>query len=361
MSAGTRAHRLQVQIADRRMSGRSLSQRPNPLDLAPVQVVGRHPAVGRFDDRQAERTGWAGLDRADVIEGRPVRIRLLDRQHDRPVEGRHIEPARLRVEGAAGPARAAAPAGHLPGPPQRRRRVERTVVVPLHDLLRPGQDLRCVVDQLALVHALALVRRRLGREPLGGRRPLAGHRAAGYRTVLNGPHGLAGARIEDVDEALLAELRGGLDLAAVDLDIPENRRRHEVVVPETVADRLEMPLAFARLAVERNEALGEQVVPQPVAAVPVVGRRAEGQIDEPEVFVRGDQRPHVRVARVLPGIVLPGLVPELPRLRNRVEGPAQLASHRIEAADVSGRRVGMVRRVRDRRADDHGVAADHDR
>ena len=122
-----------------------------------------------------------------------------------------------------------------------------------------------------------------------------------------------------------------------------------------------MPLALARLAVESHQALGEQVVAQPVAAVPVVRRRAERQVDEAEILIRRDQRPDVRVARVLPGVVLPGLVTVFPRLRNRVEGPAQFAGHRIEAADVSGRSVGVVRGVRYRRAHDHRVAADHDR
>ena len=122
-----------------------------------------------------------------------------------------------------------------------------------------------------------------------------------------------------------------------------------------------MPSPLTRLAVERHQGLGEQVVAQPVAAVPVVGRRAEGQVDETEFLVCRHQRPDVRVAGVLPGLVLPGLMPVLPRLRNRVEGPAQFAGHRVETAHISGRRVGVIRRVRDRGAHDHRVATDHDR
>ena len=62
-----------------------------------------------------------------------------------------------------------------------------------------------------------------------------------------------------------------------------------------------------------------------MAAVEVVGRRADRQVDVAELLVGAHRRPDVGVAGFLPGILLPGLVAELARLRDGVEGPEQAA------------------------------------
>ena len=107
--------------------------------------------------------------------------------------------------------------------------------------------------------------------------PLAGHVAGRDRALLDRPYRLAGDAVEDVGERLLAGLRQGLDLASVDGDVEQVGRGREVVVPQPVVHRLEVPDALARLAVDADDALGEQVVARPHPAVPVVRRRARGQ------------------------------------------------------------------------------------
>ena len=56
--------------------------------------------------------------------------------------------------------------------------------------------------------------------------------------------------------------------AAMIADVVEQvRRGREVPVSEAVVDRLEVPLALPRLDVQGDDALGEEVVAQPVPAI----------------------------------------------------------------------------------------------
>ena len=74
---------------------------------------------------------------------------------------------------------------------------------------------------------------------------------------------------------------------------------------------LEMPLARAGLQIDADEAFGEEIVAGPVAAVEVGRWRLDRQIDEAELFVDGDLRPHADVAVGGPRLVLPRVVAEL--------------------------------------------------
>src|SRR5262249_6903716 len=152
------------------------------------------------------------------------------------------------------------------------------------------------------------------------------------------------------------------DPAPVDGDVGQDGRGRQVIVPEAVMQRLEMPDTFASLRVEADDALGKQVVAGPRAAV-VVARGFFGrQIDVAEFLVRGEQRPDAAVARVRGRSVEPRVLAELTGPRNDVEGPQMFAGLRVEAADVVGRRflgrldaLVQVVRCRSRHAadDDH--------
>src|SRR5207245_5550929 len=97
------------------------------------------------------------------------------------------------------------------------------------------------------------------------------------RAYADWPDRGAGVSIEHVHEPLRADLRHRVDPPAVDGDVDEDRRRREVVVPETVMDTLKMPDAPACRGIETHEALGKQIVAQPVATVVVVCRCAKWQ------------------------------------------------------------------------------------
>ena len=61
----------------------------------------------------------------------------------------------------------------------------------------------------------------------------------------------------------------------------------KIQVPQIVVNRLEMPQAPARVGVERDDAIGEQVQPEAIAAPEVGTRGFGGRVDDAPFFVDG--------------------------------------------------------------------------
>src|ERR1035437_3451373 len=99
------------------------------------------------------------------------------------------------------------------------------------------------------------------------------------------------------------------------------RSRHVVVVPKIMMNRLEMPQAFSRAGIQRQQAVAEQVIALPVAAVEVVGRRSGRDVNNAALLIKAHVAPIIGGSDVLPGILRPSLVTELARVRNSVELP----------------------------------------
>ena len=231
------------------------------------------------------------------------------------------------------------------------------------EAMRPrfGSQLRREVDEVVVRHSLAVERGGPGGKRLRRRGLLAGHRRGRHRALLDRPDRLAGDPVEHVGERLLGHLRHGLDLPAVDGDVDERRRGRDVVVPDAVVDELVVPDALAGPGVQAHQALREQVVAGPMAAVEIVGGRLDRQIHVAQLQVGRHRCPHPGVAAVAPGVVLPGLVAELARLGDGVEDPQLLAGARVEPADEPGREVGRRRGGAQRRPDHDHVADDQRR
>ena len=337
---------------------RAVAKRLHPGVLAGVQVDRRESAVGRPCQRQALRSLQGEVVNARhaayVPEVGTGAVRLDQPDDHRHGEGGDVDRRRLGIDRGAVPVRAATPAGQQQGPLERRRREQRTGNVLVPDLLGRFVEFRREGDQhVVALEALMLVGRRLRRERLGRRRPLARNVGLRHRPLLDRPDGLAGRAVEDVDEALLRRLGDRLDLFAVDGYVDQVRRRRHVVVPQPVVDELEVPHLLAGRRVEADQALG--------AAVPVVRRRAGGQVDVAEFRVAAHHGPDVRVATVRPGFVLPRLYPRFVPLGNRVEDPLLFAGTDVESADVPRRHLLPGRAIEDRGTDDDRVADDHRR
>ena len=167
-----------------------------------------------------------------------------------------------------------------------------------------------------------------------GRQHLARHvRPLRDRPLLDRPDRLARDAIEDVDEALLAHLGYRPDGSAADRDVHQVGVRREVVVPQAVVHGLEVPHALPRLDVNGDQRLREEVVPQPVDAVVVVGGRSGRQIHVAELVVAGQHRPDVGVPRVAPRLVQPGVDAELVRaVRHGLKVPGVLAGPHVPGA-----------------------------
>ena len=347
-----------------------VAERLHPDVLAGLQIDRGHPRVGRLEQRQAlGHLGPPAAAAVGVAERAALeRIGRVERDHAERVARWHVEPAGFRVDRGAVPVRAAPgrrPEDRAPlaaGFGQRRRRVERADPVVLDHVEGHLPDLGREVGQVVLGHALVLEGRRLRREGLGGRGGVAGHRRRRRRPILDRPHGLARDAVEYVEEALLADL--GDDLPGIGArrtrEVDQRRSGREVVVPEAVADSLEVPELLARFDVDRDEALGVEVVARAVATVEVVRRGADRQVDDAVLVVAGEHGPDVRVAGVAPGLVLPGLDALVTLLGHGAEHPAEFARARVPAAHPA--RDGFLRdpAVGDRGAGDDHVA-DHDR
>ena len=117
-------------------------------------------------------------------------------------------------------------------------------------------------------------------------------------------------------------------------DRHEVRIDRQVVIPQVVAQRLKVPDPFARVRVEGDRAVGEQVLAVAVAAVEVERRRPESSEDEAALDVDAEPAPGVGPAAVLPRVAGPGFVAELARRRHGAE-PPDLAPVRTSNARIS--------------------------
>ena len=118
---------------------------------------------------------------------------------------------------------------------------------------------------------------------------------------------------------------------------------------------LEVPAVPAGARVERDEGRAEQVAAGAIGAVEVIRGRAERDVDDAATRVDRHLGPVVHAANVLPRLLRPRVVAELPGPRHGVKGPHQPAGDHVIRADVARRRhVAFAGRG----ADDDEVAED---
>ena len=165
-------------------------------------------------------------------------------------------------------------------------------------------------------------RRRRDRIRLRVRGLLAFHMRGRNTTVLDREERLSGRALENVDVTRLGDLRDGVDFATVARHGDQCRRGGEVPVPQVVLYRLEMPETLSGFRIEREQRVGEQIVPDTVRAVEVECRRAGGGEHDAALLIDGDARPGVRATGDLPRIGRPRIVSELAGARDRVKDPA---------------------------------------
>ena len=162
---------------------------------------------------------------------------------------------------------------------------------------------------------------------------------ARHRPLFDGPKRFAGDAIEHPDEALLADLRDYVDGLAVVANGQELGRGGIVVIPNVVVHHLEMPEAAAGAGIEGQQAIGEEVRAVAVGAIEIVFGAGGGRVQDAAFFVERKFAPDVGAADSLPGVLGPGVVAELARVRDGVKGPDDLAGAHVEGADVAGRRA----------------------
>ena len=126
------------------------------------------------------------------------------------------------------------------------------------DLEGFGPQFRREVDQVAFLNPLKFERRGFGRERLGAAGFLSRYSRLFDGPFLDGPDRLSGLAVEHVGPALFAGLHDGLDVASVDGDIHQDGRAWNVIVPDSVMDKLVVPDPFAGFQVDRDEGFRKQ-------------------------------------------------------------------------------------------------------
>ena len=241
----------------------------------------------------------------------------------------------------------------------------RTHAAALREFERGVANGRRVVDQIRGQQPLLRIRRWLARDRLRRRRALVRHVALQHLRFRHRPDRLSRHTIEGVEPALLGALRDRLATHAIHGDVDQVRRHRRVVIPDVVMHHLEVPLPLARLRIQCDQRVAEQVVAGAMAAVFVHQRHADGDVDHSEVRIGGIRGPRIVLAHTFGAgcrAVRPGLRAELTRLRNEVELPHLLARADVEATDRAGNVPHAHRVVAvDRRVADHDHLAHHDR
>jgi hypothetical protein len=96
-------------------------------------------------------------------------------------------------------------------------------------------------------------------------------------------------------------------------------------------------MRFTGVGVERDQAIGKQIVAGAIGAVKIGGGGTRGHVDDATHGVERHPAPVVCRAAILPRFGRPGLVAEFAGVGNRVERPAHLAGPDVVGANVAGR------------------------
>ncbi len=263
-----------------------------PQGAAALQVDGAHPAIGRLFAQQAgeldsparidvDGVGHAHLrvarafrlgfrqaaatvrrsllafDIAGIIAREPAQTVRLGAGHQAIVVGhvvvvRHDHAAR-RINRHAAPVRTAVVARILNPMAVRRRRGEIAVIGRLTELDAADH----LVDGRHTPHItlgeVGLPQRVEQGEGLGRAALRRLDAALGHATLLDLVQRLAGATIQNVEVALFGRQDHRRNHGSVDRHVDQGRLRAQIIIPDILAHRLEMPARLARGHVQRDQ------------------------------------------------------------------------------------------------------------
>ena len=212
------------------------------------------------------------------------------------------EAVRFRIERRARPVGAAGIGRHLNRGEravdiaERWRRVQRPNLVPLDHFQRLGTERGREVDQIVNRHALPIERRGLVGNGCVGLVRSFGTVDCGTARSSIGQIGSPVSRLSTKRNACLVGCARALTRRPLTHDVVEHGGAGRVVVPEAVMRHLVVPLALAGFDVERDQALTEQRIAGPVAAVVIAGRHLDADVDEAELEIGTELRPRAGVA-----------------------------------------------------------------
>src|SRR3954470_9494578 len=180
-------------------------------------------------------------------------------------------------------------------------------------------------------------RGRLSRHWLTLRNHLAIHWRWWNCSLLKREQTSPGLPIEHINVSALARLHHCVNQFSLMAQGHKQRRRWEVQVPHIMADGLKMPFALPRHRVQAYQGISKQIVAMPVCSIKVEGSRAGWHKNQPAFHIYRRAGPVIGRSRSLPRTWRPGVIPELPRMRNRMKAPAKFSGRHIIRSDVARR------------------------
>src|SRR5712692_3455941 len=150
---------------------------------------------------------------------------------------------------------------------------------------------------------------------------------------------LSSHAIEHPNEATLVRMNDKLLGPAVSCDVDQHRLVRGIEVPRVVRNLLIVPVQLSGVGINRDYAVGVEVLAGPHRIIEVRRRIADAPINQIQLRIIRSGEPR-RPAAVLPHIgVGPGLVPRLSRSGYRVEPPRESSRLGVERADVAAMRA----------------------
>src|SRR6266568_1748 len=193
------------------------------------------------------------------------------------------------------------------------------------------------IRQVRFAHELPAKGLGLHREGLRARDLLSWNVRSGHWAVLHRKKRLAAQTVEEEYEPGLSDLCGGVSLATIARQSNQVRTERQIMVPEIVPERLEMPNPLAGECIQAQRAIRKEVIAFAVAPIEVGRGRAGAQENQAAFLVHARAAPVVGRSGAFPRVAFPGLMTEFVRARNGVESPQLLAGPHVKGAGIARR------------------------
>ncbi len=125
-------------------------------------------------------------------------------------------------------------------------------------------------------HALRGNGSRFERKGLGGGGCFAGHAALRNWAFFHAEYRLSGFTVQDEKIRCLGANRNGGNRLTVALQIEQERRRSNIIIPKIMVNRLKVPDELSRVRSQRNNGIRKQIIAEPFASV-IIRARAAGR------------------------------------------------------------------------------------
>ena len=321
-----------------------------PFEHAGVEVDGGEVSPRWFDAGMALFIGEE-IVAEEVVTALVVLFHFVDAGD---VVGVDVEDAGFGIDGCAAPGCSAVESGGDEGALFRRGSEGGSVAVVLGFVEDEGSGLGADVGEFG--DDIGGEGGGFGRDGLG-RPGLYAFEVGGWGgDFVDGEEGLASHAVEEEDVAGFGGLGDGFDCSSCVGDGADDGWAGEVVIPEVVADGLEVPDSLSGFGVEGEGAVAEEVLADTVSAVEVRCGRAESGEEDAVFGIEGVAGPGVGTGAIFPAFALPGVVSEFTGLGDGVESPDFFAGLDVEGANVAGS-TGLSFAVDD--GDDDEVLVDH--